>query len=193
MERARLFLAFDLDGPVLDRLVETAGRLKRSLPHARWCSRDALHMTVKFFGTIPLTSTVAIAAAVRRVVAARAPVECEMRGMGGFPALDAPRVLWAGVGAGAPAVCALADEFLMELELEGFGAEDRKFVPHVTLARFGKRDRGVRDTLAAALPGHETMSFGTSMIEHAVLYSSELTPRGPVYHVVDRWDFGCGA
>ena len=190
MERARLFLAFDLDAPVIDRLAEASGRLKRTLPKARWCGRDALHMTVKFFGTIPLACVAVIAVAVRKAVALRAPVECEVRGIGGFPGLDAPRVLWAGAGAGSAEICAIAEELLMELEIEGFGGEERKFVPHVTLARFDKRDHGVHGALEAAMPGHADMSFGTSEIGQVTLYSSELTPRGPVYGITDRWDFG---
>jgi len=190
MEQARLFLACDLDELVLDRLDDVVARLKQAVPRARWCARDALHLTVKFFGTLPLVRVADIGSVVSRVLKDRSPFSIELGGLGAFPRLESARVLWAGLASGADVFAPVAEELLLALELEGFGAENRAFVPHVTLARFTSRGRLEPGVLDRVVPGWTDLSFGETEICGMTLYSSELTPKGPVYGKVDSWPFG---
>lgn len=189
MKTARMFLAFDLDDEVVDRLVAVIGKLKPVCGDARWCKRDALHMTVKFFGTLPLDWAGNIGRIVSRTIAAHGPLSCETRGIGGFPDVLGPRVLWAGAGEGADEVSRIVDELLLALECEGFSGDDRKFVPHVTLARISRRERLDVARLEKALPGFAARPFGVNEFDHLTLYASELTREGPLYTVIDRWEF----
>lgn len=188
MEYARLFLALDVDDAVRKRLMHAMQALKQVVPKARWCREDALHLTLWFFGTLPLTAVTEIAAAVGPVAQETAAFACCLKGIGGFPSLVRPRVVWAGVGEGSAAVMTLAQRVREALELAGFGAEARAFVPHVTLARINERSALDAEMLERALPGAATREFGSSEIDRLVLYSSELQPAGPVYNVVDSWE-----
>jgi len=188
MEHARLFLALDVDAAVRTRLMRAMQALQEVMPRARWCREDALHLTVWFFGTLPLAAVNEIAAAVGPVAQGTPEFACCLRGIGGFPALERPRVVWAGVGEGSEHVCGLAAQVREALELQGFGGEERAYVPHVTLARMTVRAALDAAVLERALPGVSSYEFGRSEIDKLVLYASERGPGGPVYSVVDSWD-----
>jgi len=188
MEHARLFLALDVDDAVRKRLMSAMQALKQVMPRARWCREDALHLTLWFFGTLPLAAVNEIAAAVSPVAERTPAFACSLRGIGGFPTLERPRVVWAGVGEGSEQVCGLAAQVREALELQGFGGEERAFVPHVTLARMAARAAVNAAVLERALPGVGGYEFGSSEIDKLVLYASELRPAGPVYSVVDSWE-----
>jgi len=190
MQQARLFLALDLDEHVLDGLCAASARLKQTIPDANWCRRDALHMTLRFFGEMPLASVAEIDRIARAAAARQQPFELEARGVGAFPSLDRPRVIWAGAGAGSETVSAFATALLGQFELAGLGREERGFVPHVTLARVKRMPHGGFDAWRAMAAGMEDRSFGTTPVDRIVLYSSELTPRGPVYAAVNTWMLG---
>ncbi|MCX7003767.1 MAG: RNA 2',3'-cyclic phosphodiesterase [bacterium] len=187
MHHARLFLAFDLNEQVGTRLLTLKPALERLLPGARWCRREALHLTVKFFGTLPLTMVSDIDCAVQTALAGHAPFICALAGLGGFPALARPRVLWAGVGDGRAQVCAVADDLLHALETCGFGREERDFTPHVTLARLAHRTAVDEAALSRAVPNAAHALFGATEFAQVSLYASELTPAGPRHTLVRQW------
>jgi 2'-5' RNA ligase len=90
-------------------------------------------------------------------------------------------VLWAGIGGAVAALSAVQADVAAALAALGFPPEERAFTAHLTLARArAKEPRG--DTAlaacAAALAGRD---FGVTRITAAVLYRSDLSPRGPAY------------
>jgi 2'-5' RNA ligase len=101
-----------------------------------------------------------------------------------------PRVLWAGVDAGAERLCHVARELNPAFAAAGLGLEERAYVPHVTLARLKRRVPLDAAALAKVLPDAATYDFGVSTCDTLVLYSSELTPDGPLYTRVAHWTLG---
>ena len=189
MQSVRLFLALNLNAGTLNNLAKTIGELNNDFPDARWCKKNAMHLTLRFFGTIPLISVVEIGKAVKSVVSKMNPIRFEVKGVGGFPSLENPRILWAGVTDGKEKIIRLAQNLSDALEEYDFIPERKKFVPHITLARF-KRGRKNIDG-PTSLPAHLTeKSFGLTETNELLLYSSDLTENGPLYSVVDRWKFG---
>jgi 2'-5' RNA ligase len=187
VDHARLFLAFDLDEQVCTRLLAAMQALRRVFPRARWCRREALHVTVKFFGMLPLSMTADIARGVQTALEGHAPFAATIAGLGGFPSLAAPRVLWAGVADGRDALCAVADDVVQAMDACGFGREERGFVPHVTLARLTHRIMVDEAAVTRALPDAASAQFGATSFAELCLYASELTPAGPRYTALDRW------
>ena len=190
MESARLFLAIDLADAVLAKLRDAIEELRPAFPGARWCRRQAMHLTLKFFGTLPLKCASGIGGVVKTVLESHEPFAFEVKGLGGFPSLENPRVIWAGTGDGRSAIERLASELFEKLEMRGFGARDRRFVPHVTLARMKRKSRPRDEELERAVSVFGSRSFGATEVERVVLYSSELARTGPVYTVVDGWPLG---
>jgi len=125
--------------------------------------------------------------AVQVALEGHAPFTGGLEGLGGFPTLTLPRVLWAGLGAGRAQVCAVADDLLQALEACGFGREERGFTPHVTLARLAHRLAVDEAAMTRALPDAAHTQFGVTDFAQVNLYASELTPAGPRYTLVRQW------
>jgi len=187
MEKARLFIALDLDDFVVDNLVETTNKLRKIIPKARWGNESTMHLTLKFFGTISLLEVREIDSAVRKSITEIKPFSFGAIGIGGFPSLEKPRVFWAGVGKGKEKIEELAADLDKNLQ-ENFGAEIRKFVPHITVGRIKKRIILSKEQLHE-LNQFESKKFGVTTVKGISLYSSELTSKGPVYSKIDSWGF----
>ena len=188
MQNIRLFLALNLKNDTLNTLSKTTEVLKNDFRDARWCNKDAMHLTIKFFGVIPLISVVKIGKAVKTVLEKTNPIRFEVKGVGGFPSLENPRILWAGITDGKKEIAKLAQNISDELENYDFIPERKKFVPHITIARFKRGSKN--DTGINSLPTHLTQkSFGVTEAKELLLYSSDLIETGPLYSVVDRWQF----
>ncbi len=103
----------------------------------------------------------------------------ELEGVGVFPNLGRPRVVWVGVTAGAEELKGIFNRLEPALVEMGFRPERRGFSPHITIARVRSgRNRGqlVDEVLRSRGDG-----FGGFEVNHIRLKKSVLTPRGPVY------------
>jgi RNA 2',3'-cyclic 3'-phosphodiesterase len=142
-----------------------------------WVAPDNFHLTLKFLGPVdaerlaPLTETLTSAAAVY------SSFQLEIRGLGAFPSPARPRVLWAGIDAGAASAAMLATRLDEALATLGFEREARAFSPHVTLGRV--RQPHAQPRLAEALGG--SRSFGRVDVTRVSLMRSDLSPRGARY------------
>lgn len=172
----RLFTGIDLSSEVLANLRSLTGKLQ---PAARinWSPIANLHITTKFIGEWPETQLAALKAAIEGV-RKPAPFEVSVRGLGWFPNQNAPRVFWAGVEA-PPALHDLARHTEDALESLGVAREDRRFSPHLTLARV-KTPQNLGKFLQTieSLPSTE---FGSFQVPAFHLYLSEPGPGGSVY------------
>src|SRR5689334_1193092 len=98
-ESHRLFLAIHLPDEIKKALTPIQAELKLKLPEQgiTWTQIEQLHITLKFFGNI---QTDKIDALIERLGTARDNFSAfllEARGVGAFPDLNFPRVVWAGV------------------------------------------------------------------------------------------------
>jgi 2'-5' RNA ligase len=161
-----------------------AAQIERLRPLARdvaWVGRDNLHLTLRFLGGIDASLVDRVATTLAEAAAGVAAFDLEVRDLGAFPAGTRPRVLWAGIGAGAAETSALAARLDATLAPLGFASESRPFSAHVTLARV--RTPRPNPPLAAALHG---AVFGRQHVDHASLMRSELSPRGARYTELTR-------
>ena len=142
-----------------------------------WVAPDNVHLTLKFLGNVETARLGEIERALAAAAATRAAFDLDIHGLGAFPTRLRPRVLWAGVGAGAAeaaGVAAAVDEALAAL---GFAREARPFAAHVTLGRV--REPRANPRLAEALDAGAP--FGRQRVARVSLVRSELSPRGARY------------
>jgi len=123
----RLFVALALPDAVADPIKLLQG----GVPGARWMERDQLHLTLRFIGEVDGRDAAAIDDALSQVRAPRFTLE--LKGVGEFGG-KTPRALWAGVRVESEIVH-LQRKVESALQRLGLEAEERKFKPHVTLAR----------------------------------------------------------
>lgn len=130
----RLFVAVNLPEVERKRLHEATARLRNARLPVRWAEPAALHMTLKFLGEVTEPQADAVASVLGAVAAAHAPFRLELGGVGAFPDLRDPRVIWVGTRP-APELLALQEDVERGLTSLDFEPETRPFSAHLTLGR----------------------------------------------------------
>jgi len=149
-----------------------------------------LHLTLKFLGQVGEERIGPIVDALTRAVSSTKAFEARVQGLGAFPSLTRPRVVWAGVTEGADQMVDLAGRVDAALAALGFAPDARPFSPHVTLGRV--RQPGRNPALADALQAAAGREFGRIRIAGASLMRSELSPRGARYTELAALKLGHG-
>lgn len=124
----RLFVAAALPEAVTERLAALAF----GVPGARWVAARNMHVTLRFIGDVDGGHAEDIAAALAGVDAAA--FDGAIEGVDIFGNRRDARVLYAGVAPKEP-FKRLHDKIETALQRIGLPAEERKYHPHVTLAR----------------------------------------------------------
>jgi RNA 2',3'-cyclic 3'-phosphodiesterase len=179
----RLFVALDIDEPILQRLDDYVRTLMPRLPGVRFVRSHTYHVTLKFLGEVKKAEEIR-----ERLRQVRSPeVSLSVGRVGFFPNERAPRVFWAGIE--SDALAGLAQAVGEALEPLGIPPE-RDFHPHLTLARNGSgRRRPVRGErspqgfrqLAQIVASAPAPEFGTMTAREFFLYESKLSSSGPSY------------
>src|SRR2546427_253326 len=87
---------------------------------------------------LPLPRDARLAEAIRALeeaATARAPFSLSLHGVGAFPGIERPRILWVGAAEGALDARALQAGVEAMLEGRAFSREDRPWHPHLTIGR----------------------------------------------------------
>jgi 2'-5' RNA ligase len=171
----RVFIAIEVPGEIRQRLASIQDQLRPSSSAARWVSTDSIHITLKFLGEISEDRRDDIDSALTGLT--WLPMSIAVRGIGFFPGVRSPRILWAGVE--CPTMEGLASEVDTRLVEAGFDSEKRAFRAHLTLART-KETRLEGTLVKSAEPLRET-EFGTFVANRFYLYQSTLKAGGSVY------------
>ena len=192
-ERMRSFVAIELPSEARRRLgTLVAGLREAGVRGLRPVNPEAVHLTLKFLGDVPASQLDAVSAALEGAAAAADPFDLELRGLGGFPDLRRPRVLWVGIGGDLEALQRLYEALEESLAPLGFPPEGRAFTPHLTLARL--RDGTLIEERARAAAHLTSLAWeeGAAVpVEGVNLMRSTLRPGGAVYSRL-RW-VGLGA
>jgi RNA 2',3'-cyclic 3'-phosphodiesterase len=192
----RTFVAIDLPTPILRALSTTQEQLKTHLraqkldAALRWSPVKNLHLTLRFLGDTTARQREQVTTRLQELAAQATPftlsVDVTARGLGGFPNLRQPRVLWTGIVGELNELRGLQVQVEQVALAVGFAPEERGFSPHLTLARAARE--GDRRTLQqvgqaigdyARLPATpQTLSFE---VDRLVYYHSELGAGGSRY------------
>jgi 2'-5' RNA ligase len=187
-KRIRTFIAVELSPPVRDRLVELREALAPAIEEVKWVEPENIHLTLKFLGDVEEGDLYAVCKAAEAVAADRVPFEVVVAGVGAFPNERRPRVIWAGVTAGAAELTAIRDELEAVFAEQGFAREGRSYTPHLTLGRVRRPAPNPR--LAPALQQQADWEGGRIMVREIVVVSSQLSPKGPRYAIMGRGRLG---
>ena len=178
-ETLRTFIAIRLPPEIIELAGELQSRLKSGGLKLRWVRLQSLHLTLKFLGDIPESAIADLNGAMQRASFGYGQLELTAQGMGVFPGIKRPRVLWIGVGGELEKLTRLVAELETELEQLGFAKEKRPFRGHLTLARV-KRPVDSR-ILLEAMQDHGHYDPRPFPARQMILYQSDLRPQGAIY------------
>ena len=144
---------------------------------ANWQRDEQLHITLRFIGEVDSRTANDVASALEAVHAS--PLTLRLSGIGTFDQRGRIHTLWAGVEPKGP-ITQLHHKIDRALARAGLVPDERAYLPHVTLARFGAR-LGDLSALAAAQAGFATQPFS---VDQFSLYESLRTDDGMHYQAV---------
>jgi 2'-5' RNA ligase len=188
-ERWRIFLAVVLSDAVRAKL---AGALQDLQPLASTVAAtpiDRIHLTLHFLGEVDAVRVGKIALGLGPSVAARTRFPIEVAGVGAFPSIRRPNILWAGVvGDHLGDLLALHAAAGSALAAAGVPLELRPYVPHLTLGRV-RRPLTARERVRMRDWGERWSSavFGQVEVDEVSLIRSELALKPPRYTTVESF------
>jgi RNA 2',3'-cyclic 3'-phosphodiesterase len=180
----RLFVALEVPVEVKRSLLP----LMRGLGDVRWLDFDQQHLTLRFIGELDGGQTEEVVDALGLVTGA--PLKLQLKGIGHFPPRGEPRVLWAGVERN-PELERLKRGIDRALTHAGLPRDERKFAPHVTLARL--RRPPLPDKLGTWLMRHSLYRSEPFPVSSFHLYSSWLRPDGADYQIEASYELVPGS
>jgi len=179
-EPFRLFVAVTIPEAVKAKIEESQAELRRALPErgARWARREQFHLTLRFLGDVEAARVEALGEALRAACRNFGALYLRAEGVGFFPNLHHPRVVWVGVRDEADHLPRLQQA--VESATQGFTVEEKegRFTGHVTLARIKSIGRPEAEALGKAAAGVANRHFGQWTAYQIELMRSELLPQG---------------
>lgn len=193
MSKTRTFVAIESTPDLQRRAAAIAGRLQPHAGGASWVDEEDLHMTLMFLGDLGDAEIADACSRAEWAARANEPFTLRVSGVGAFPSPDRPRALWLGVSDGSEAVCRLQSDLDDGLADMATRSENRRFVPHWTLARLGKRGGSASSHLTDVLAKLADYDAGEVLVNEIVVYASELRSDGPEYYALARCPLGMPA
>ena len=148
---------------------------------ARWIDRESFHITLRFIGDIEDGLAHEIADALDGVVAR--PFRIRLKGVGTFGG-NKPHALYVGVAAEGEDLKRLQANHERICQMLGLPAEQRKFTPHVTIARL--KDSRL-DTVHHYIASHNLYESRPFEVSSFVLFSSRPSRGGGPYAIEEAY------
>lgn len=145
----------------------------------KWVRVQSIHLTLQFLGEVDADRLPSIQAGIETAVKGVSSFSIKANGLGVFPNLKRPRVLWVGLAGQTEQLKDLHRKISGALVHFGFPKDNRVFKGHLTIGRAkGRIDKKILDHVLLAQKGYETPFF---KVQSVCLFKSRLTPRGAVY------------
>ncbi|MFO7633310.1 MAG: RNA 2',3'-cyclic phosphodiesterase [Caldilinea sp.] len=189
----RAFIAVEMPPPLQRRMEGWQRRLARQLVAqqldrcVRWTAAGNLHLTLRFLGEIDESQCSLLAQALTSIAAHHAPLSLRIEGLGCFPNMSRPNVIWCGIQGELAALARLQADVERVVHAAGIAADEKAFKPHLTIGRTQRSATGSQlravGAVVAELAAVATPPKGDdcAAIQELLLLESELTPSGPIY------------
>ena len=180
----RTFIAIELPEAARTSLHDFSELLRRKGMHATWVKPEAMHLTLRFLGDITEEQAGTLSSVLAESYADTDAPVLLIRGVGAFPSVKKPNILWAGVETVQGNVDVLQQAAEFGARGIGLVPETKKFHPHITLARFKKTEdsRLASQHIMPYMGEQIAPEFGYEFrASNVVLFSSTLTKTGPIY------------
>jgi 2'-5' RNA ligase len=178
-ETFRAFIAIDLPESVRSFLSEAQEALKSYGFGVKWVRPQNIHLTLKFLGDTATADTDKIAEAMTLAAMNCPIVSLTAKGIGVFPNVRRPRVIWAGLNGQVQTLANLQQTLNAHLANLGFATDTRAFKSHLTLGRV--KGKIALDKMIAAIDNLKEFESESFETREVILFKSELRPSGAVY------------
>jgi len=183
MSVIRAFIALDIPSEIQECLATVSNQFKEKIGEVpvRWVDPEKIHLTLKFLGDVSLNNIEVLKESIRAEAYACKPLVFSVGGVGAFPKVRNPRVIWVGIEAPTEMID-LQRGIDVQMSRIGYAPDRRPFSPHLTLGRVSRNAksaeiRQISDVLSTSKIGF----LGVGRVNAVHLYRSDLKPDGAVY------------
>jgi 2'-5' RNA ligase len=174
----RTFIAVELPEQIKKQIEALQAPLKKTNAFVSWVKPGNIHITLKFLGEVPEGKIDEVFSATELALKGARGFKMNLKGMGAFPDLRRPRVIWVGAEKGGEELSGMADRIAEEMEKIGYPKEKRKFSPHFTVGRL-KSLKNI-ETLVELI---QSTNFDTEdiQVKEVTVMKSQLHAAGAIY------------
>lgn len=181
----RVFIAVKVNPDAgLLRMIST---LKSALAkeNIKWVDPANLHITMAFLGDTEDGKIKILAGMLKDKCSGFHEFDFMLSGAGVFKNYRDPRVIWVGIKS-PEKLYTLENKIAECLKSNGFLIEERQFKPHLTLGRV----KAVTDTvnLKNILDRYRDIEFQKVEVKEVILFESILSPTGPIYESLGKFN-----
>ncbi len=175
----RSFFAIELSAEIATGVRRIQGALQERATGVRWVRPEGIHLTLKFLGEVEPDRIETIVHKAEEIIQGVGSFAVEIRGGGGFPTAQNPRVIWIGVEDHSGMLKQLQARLEAGMAELGFTQERRGYAPHLTVGRL-RSGKGSK-TVAQALDALSASDLGNMEVREVILFRSHLKPTGAEY------------
>ncbi|MCX7735918.1 MAG: RNA 2',3'-cyclic phosphodiesterase [Candidatus Kapabacteria bacterium] len=181
MASKRIFTGTFIDGLILDNIYDELQKEFKNATKGKWVEIENLHFTYHFIGDTEESVVEKIRDSLKNY---HTNFESNLiiKGLGAFPDLRNPRVLFINVLNPDGKVFEIQKETTKILQKFGFKPEKREYHPHITLQRVKFADR---TNFRKAIEKYRETLFGEMKSFKFNLIESILTPNGAIYKIIE--------
>lgn len=182
--KIRSFLAILLPSDIKKAIHQQFSSKLKKLPlDIKWVEEENYHLTLKFFGSLDVKDIQQINNILNQIIPQIEQFTLSYEGLGVFPDLVNPRVIWLGLSGEVEKLKTLHSKIENELSAAGFPREEKKFQPHLTIGRF--RSNSNLELFIKFFNEFREAPFSPQIrdieVQELHLMKSVLTPAGPRY------------
>ena len=181
MDMLRLFIAVDTPAAVKGEMALLRDDLVRRARDVRWEVPEKFHCTLRFLGNVERSRLGSVEQQVAAAASGTPPLSLRYSGIGVFPDMTMPRVIWVGITQSGGDLSRLQETISGGLQDLGFVPEQRPFHPHVTLGRAGS---GRASRALIEIVETRTFDHPPVIVPAVEIMQSVLRPRGSEYVVL---------
>jgi len=182
MNLLRAFIAVEIPSELREAIGTARAPLQKGVGSiVRWVPVQNMHLTLKFLGDVSPANVEMISEMLRAEVDLFHCFEMRLSGLGSFPSLKRPRVIYIGIQ--APATLEALQRGIESASRRlGYESEERGFSPHLTIGRVKQNVTATeQQTIRRALEETRIDLLGTARVDSVHLYKSDLKPTGSEY------------
>ncbi|MCX7910312.1 MAG: RNA 2',3'-cyclic phosphodiesterase [Endomicrobia bacterium] len=183
----RTFIAVELEKDLVEKIDNFIFKTYREIDSNKisWVKKENLHITLKFLGEINDNQVKIVEDTLKNVIQDKKSFIISVGGVGVFPNINYPRVIWLGINQGEKELEILANLIDEELSKKNFPKETKEFKAHLTIARV-KQIKKLKEIISY-IEKYKDYNFGISKAKYITFFQSILKPEGPEYKVVSKF------